>query len=97
MNVMGRPTFSAYVKNIKAKSGKSMDDFWRLAGKKGFVKRGKIVVGYAELLAWLKSKRFGLGHVHASFVILYMRLRAKDPNVSQNMKKWAYKTGYGKL
>lgn len=89
-----RPTFGAYIENIKAKTGKSPDDFWRLASKKGFVKRGKLTAKYGEMLRWLKSDEIGLGHVHASFVILCLRLRAKDPSVSANMKKWAYETGY---
>ncbi|MDE1768010.1 MAG: DUF4287 domain-containing protein [Candidatus Micrarchaeota archaeon] len=90
---MGRPTFRAYVENIEAKTGKTQEDFWKLAGKMGFVKRGKIVATYAELLKWLKSD-IGLGHVHSSFVILTMKLRAKDPHVSSGMKEWARKTGY---
>jgi hypothetical protein len=90
---MGRPTFKAYAVNIEAKTGKSMDDFWRLAGKKGFVKGGKVVGKHAELLKWLKSD-IGLGHVHANFVILYLRLRGEDPEVSAQMRTWACGTGY---
>ena len=90
---MGRPTFKAYAVNIEAKTGKSLDDLWRLAGKKGFVKGRKVVAEHAELLKWLKSD-IGLGHVHANFVILYLRLRGKDPKVSAQMKTWAYSTGY---
>jgi len=90
---MGRPTFKAYAVNIEAKTGKSLDDFWRLAGERGFVKGRKVVAKHAELLKWLKSD-IGLGHVHANFVILYVRLRGKDPKVSTQMKTWAYSTGY---
>ena len=92
---MGRPTFRAYLGNIQAKSGKTPDEFWRLANKKGFVKRGKVVATHAVMLKWLKSE-VGLGHVHASFMIMYIRLRANDPGVSPGMKEWAYKTGYKK-
>ncbi len=35
---------------------------------------------------WLKSKEIGLGHEHANFVIVYLRLRSKDPKVSALMK-----------
>lgn len=79
--------------NIQAKTGKTPEDFWKLANKKGFVKRGKIVVKHADLLAWLKSD-IGLGHVHANFIILYLRLRTNDPKVSIKSKNWAHKTGY---
>ena len=87
-------TFTAYAENIEAKSGKSLEDFWALAVKKGFVRRGKIVAQHGEMLAWLKSKAIGLGHVHANMVILYLRLRSDDPHVSPGMRKWAYETGY---
>lgn len=89
-------TFKAYMENIQAKSGKAPDEFWKLANKKGFVKRGKVVAKHAGMLKWLKSSEIDLGHVHANFVILYLRLRAKDPSVSEHMKKWAYDTGYKK-
>jgi len=62
---MGRPTFNGYAVNIEAKTGKSLDDFWQLAGKKGFVTGRKVVGTHAELLKWLKSD-IGLGHVHAT-------------------------------
>lgn len=84
-------TFKAYLDNIQSKSGKSPDDFWRLANKKGFVRRGKVVAGHAVLLKWLKSD-IGLGHVYANIIILYLRLRAEDPRVSDHMKKWAHLT-----
>jgi hypothetical protein len=89
-------TFKGYVENIQAKTGKSLDDFWKLANKKGFVKRSKVVATHAEMLAWLKSKEIGLGHVHANFIIMYLRLRTNDLKVSPQMKKWAYSTGYQK-
>src|SRR5947199_8311026 len=64
-------TFNAYMDNIQAKTGKTQDDFWKLATKNHFVKQGKIVAKHAELLAWLKSE-IGLGHVHANFIIYYI-------------------------
>jgi hypothetical protein len=92
----GSMTFKAYMKNIQTKTGKTPDEFWKLANKKGFVKRGKVVAKHADMMDWLKSSQIGLGHVHASFMIMYLRLRAKDPKVSTRMKKWAYSTGYKK-
>ena len=67
-------TFKAHVDNIQAKTGRTQEDVWKLAIKKLFVKQGKIVAKHADLLAWLKSE-IGIGHVHANFVISYLRLR----------------------
>src|SRR6266516_2739621 len=85
---MARLTFKAYARNIEAKSGKTPEYFWKLAMKKGFVKRGHTVAKHSEMLAWLKSE-VGLGHVHAIFIILFLRLRANDPKVSAQARRWA--------
>jgi hypothetical protein len=58
-------TYRAYIDNIKSKTGKTPEDFRRLAKKKGFVE-------YGELLKWLKSD-CGLGRGHANAIILYIR------------------------
>ncbi len=86
-------TYRAYMHNIEAKTGKTSEDFWSLANKMGFIKEGKIVATHAQLLKWLKSD-IGLGHVHANFIITYLRLRTKDQKVSEKMKQWANETGY---
>jgi len=86
-------TFKAHVDNIQAKTGRTQEDVWKLAIKKLFVKQCKIVAKHADLLAWLKSE-IGLGHVHANFIILFLRLRANDSKVSTQSRNWAYKTGY---
>ncbi|MFB3889012.1 MAG: DUF4287 domain-containing protein [Candidatus Bathyarchaeia archaeon] len=86
-------TYRAYMQNIEAKTGKSAEDFWRIANEKGFIKEGKIVATHAQLLKWLKSD-IGLGHVHANFIIAYLRLRTNDPRISEKMRTWAYSTGY---
>jgi len=86
-------TYKAYMQNIEAKTGKSAKDFWQLANKKGFIKDDKIVATHAQLLKWLKSE-IGLGHVHANFIIAYLRLRTNDPKIGDKMKNWAYSTGY---
>jgi len=91
---MARPTFKGYMDNIQLKTGKTLDDFWRLANEKSLVERGKVVSKHSEMLAWLKSKEIGLGHVHANFIILYLRLRTNDPKLSAQSKKWAHSTGY---
>ena len=81
------------MENIKAKTGKTPEDYWKLANEKGFVKEQKISAKHGDMLKWLKTE-MALGHVQANFMILYLRLRAKDPNVSAQAKKWAYETGY---
>lgn len=59
-------SFQAYLDNIKAKTGKSPDDFKKLAEKKGFLAKGKLkpTVKAGEIVAWLKED-FELGHGHA--------------------------------
>lgn len=57
-------SFQAYIDNIKAKTGKSPDDFKKLAEKKGFLKDGEIMVKPTEITNWLKEE-FELGHGHS--------------------------------
>jgi hypothetical protein len=54
-------SFQAYIDNIKTKTGKTPEDFKKLAEKKGLLKPG---VKAMEIVAWLK-KDHGLGHGHA--------------------------------
>ena len=54
-------SFQAYIDNIKAKTGKTPEDFRALAEKKGLLKPG---VKAGEIVSWLK-KDFSLGHGHA--------------------------------
>ena len=86
-------TFKAYMKSIQAKTGKTPEDFLKLANEKNFVKQGKITVKRADLLAWLKSD-IGLGHVHANMIITYLRLRTNDPQLTAATKEWANNTGF---
>ena len=85
--------FKAYMENIQKKTGKKPEDFWNLANERGFIKEGKVVIKHNDMLSWLKTD-IELGHVQANFMILYLRLRANDSNVSEQAKKWAYDTGY---
>jgi len=59
-------SFQAYLDNIQAKTGKTPDDFKKLAEKKGFLKNGELVktVKATEITNWLKEE-FNLGHGHA--------------------------------
>ncbi len=79
-------TFKAYLDNIQAKTRKSPDDFFKMAKKKGMIDHGKIIAKHAELLQWLKSD-IGLGHGHANAIILYLRIRTKDPKVQGTKKR----------
>ena len=58
-------TYKAYIHNIQTKTGKTPEDFRKLAKEKGLVK-------YSELLKWLKTD-CGLGHGHANAIILYIQ------------------------
>ncbi len=62
-------SFQAYIDNIKAKTGKSPEDFKKLAEKKGFLQNGQIKDGVkaTEIVSWLKDE-FGLGHGHSMAV-----------------------------
>jgi hypothetical protein len=59
-------SFQAYIDNIKKKTGKSPDDFKKLAEKKGFLQKGELREGVkaGDIIAWLKED-FELGHGHA--------------------------------
>jgi hypothetical protein len=59
-------SFQAYIDNIKAKTGKTPEDFKKLAEKKGFLQKGELKDGTkaGEVVEWLK-KDFALGHGHA--------------------------------
>ena len=59
-------SFQAYLDNIKAKTGKSLDDFKELAEKKNFLANGKLKDGVkaGDIVVWLKAD-FDLGHGHA--------------------------------
>ncbi len=54
-------SFQSYLDNIHAKTGKTPEDFKKLAEKRGLLKEG---VKAGEIVAWLK-KDFELGHGHA--------------------------------
>ena len=68
-------TYQAYLDNIKAKTGKTPEDFRKLAAKKGLTK-------FAELHAWLKAD-FDLGHGHAT-AIAHEIMNADAPKVTED-------------
>lgn len=67
-------TFQAYLDNIKAKTGKSADDFVKLAAKKGYLEKGKLRadIKTGEVVAWLKEE-FDLGQGHAMAVVALLK------------------------
>ncbi len=69
-------SFQAYIDNIKKKTGKTPDDFKKLAEGKGFLKKGELVktVKATEITNWLKAE-FELGHGHA--MAIYMTFKGK--------------------
>lgn len=69
-------SFQAYLDNIEAKTGKSAEDFKKLAAKKGFTEKGKLKSGVkaGDIVAWLKED-FELGHGHA--MAIYALLSGK--------------------
>jgi len=67
-------SFQAYLDNIQAKTGKSPDDFKRLAEQKGFTQKGKLKpeVKAGEIVDWLK-KEFNLGHGHSMAIYALLK------------------------
>ena len=61
-------SFQAYINNIKAKTGKSPEDFKKLAEEKGLLKPG---VKAGEIVQWLKAD-FELGHGHAMAIYAWL-------------------------
>ena len=59
-------SFQAYLDNIKTKTGKTPEDFIKLAEQKGFLNKGKLIEGIkaGQIISWLKED-FKLGHGHA--------------------------------
>jgi uncharacterized protein DUF4287 len=58
-------TFQAYVDTIKAKTGKTPEDFLALAEEKGLLQEG---VKTGQIVAWLADD-FGLGRGHAMALV----------------------------
>ena len=69
-------SFQAYIDNIKAKTGKTPDDFKKLAENKGFIIDGKLnpQTKATEITNWLKED-FELGHGHA--MAIYATFKGK--------------------
>lgn len=73
-------SFQAYINNIKTKTGKSPEDFKKLAEKKGFIVNGEIAknIKATEITNWLKEE-FDLGHGHA--MAIYAMFKGKTAQI----------------
>lgn len=78
--------FQSYIDNIKAKTGKGPEDFKKIAEKKGFLKKGEILVKAGVIVDWLK-KDFELGHGHAMAIYTVFK-QAKQTIVVNGEKKF---------
>lgn len=67
-------TFQAYIDNIKAKTGKTPEDFKVWAEKKGFLEPDVKVM---QIVAALKED-FDLGHGHAMAIVLTLKPHMKQ-------------------
>lgn len=72
-------SFQAYLDNIQLKTGKSAEDFKKLAEKKGFLQKGKLKpeVKAGQIVAWLKEE-FELGHGHCMAIFAYFKGKKSD-------------------
>jgi hypothetical protein len=72
-------SFQAYLDNIQAKTGKSPDDFRKLATKKGFAEGGKFKSGVkaGAVVAWLQAD-YDLGHGHAMAIVALLKGMKSD-------------------
>ena len=78
-------SFQAYIDNIQKKTGKTPEDFRKLAEKKGLLKPG---VKAMEIVNWLK-KDFGLGHGHAMAIYAVFKgvKQSKENTTTKKTKK----------
>ncbi|HEY4327179.1 MAG TPA: DUF4287 domain-containing protein [Mucilaginibacter sp.] len=72
-------SFQAYLDNIKSKTGKSPDDFKKLADQKGFSINGELkpATKAGEIVSWLKQD-FELGHGHAMAIYALLKGMKKE-------------------
>ena len=67
-------SFQAYLDTIQAKTGKTPDDFIRLARKKAFSDSAGLRDGVTagDIVSWLKAD-FELGHGHAMAIVALLK------------------------
>ncbi len=69
-------SFQVYIDNIKAKTGKTPEDFKKIAEQKNFIVDGNLnpKIKATEITNWLKDE-FELGHGHA--MAIYATFKGK--------------------
>ena len=67
-------SFQAYLDNIQEKTGKTPEDFLKLAQKKGFSDSAGLRDGIkaGDIVSWLKAD-FDLGHGHAMAIVALIK------------------------
>lgn len=67
-------SFQAYLDNIQTKTGKTAEDFKKLATQKGFLEKGELKpsVKATQIVQWLKDD-YELGHGHAMAMFAYFK------------------------
>lgn len=67
-------SFKAYLDNIRAKTGKSPDDFRTMAADKGLADANGLAPGVkaGQIVQWLKGD-FELGHGHAMAIVALLK------------------------
>jgi len=76
-------SFQAYLDNIQKKTGKTPDDFKKMAEAKGLLKPG---IKAGEIVAWLKQD-FKLGHGHAMAIYALFKGIKKPGEEEKKPKK----------
>ncbi len=73
-------SFQSYLENIQKKTGKSAEDFRKLAAEKGFTDGDTIKEGVkaGDIVTWLKQD-FALGHGHAMAIYALLKgIKSED-------------------
>ena len=72
-------SFQAYLDNIQKRTGNSVEDFKKLADKKGFFQKGKLKpeIKAGQIVSWLKEE-FGLGHGHCMAIFAAFKGKKTD-------------------
>ncbi len=65
-------SFQAYLDNIQAKTGKSPDDFRKMAAEKGWADATGLLVKATVITDALKAD-FNLGHGHAMAIVALLK------------------------
>jgi Domain of unknown function (DUF4287) len=72
-------TFQAYLDTIQAQTGKTADDFRKLAAQKGLARDGRLLptAKAGDVVAWLRED-FDLGRGHAMAIYALLKGAKKE-------------------